>query len=179
MTLDKPVEYATERLIIREPIQSDAKDIFKKYTQDPDVTKYLTWVPHKTFNETQKWIDFCIQNATTEKCITRVIVYKESNQAIGMFDFQLHDFHTHFGYVLAKKYWNKGLMTEAMQQAVEYYHQLPEIYRIWAVHDIENPASGRVMTKLGLKYEGTLKRYTIHPNLSQEPRDVCMYALTR
>lgn len=179
MTLAKPIEYVTKRLIIREPIQSDALALFENYTRDPEVTKYLTWVPHKSIDETKRWIDFCIQNATTDKGVNRVIALKEDNQAIGMFDFQVHGFDVHFGYVLAKAYWNKGLMTEAMQQAVEYYHQVQCIYRIWAVHDIENPASGRVMTKLGLKYEGTLKRYTIHPNLSNEPRDVCLYALTR
>ena len=173
------VIYTTNRLIVREPIESDAIDLFKNYTHDSEVTRYLTWVPHKNIDETKKWIDFCIQNATTPKCINRVIVDKGTSQAIGMFDFQIQEFETHFGYVLARKYWNKGLMTEAMDQAVQYYHHLPEIYRIWAVHDIENPASGRVMTKLGLKYEGTLKRFTIHPNLSNEPRDVCMYALTK
>ncbi|MDG2167667.1 MAG: GNAT family protein [Opitutales bacterium] len=45
--------------------------------------------------------------------------------------------------------------------------------------DIENPASGRVMEKAGLSLEGTFKRYDIHPNMGDEPRDVHSYAKTR
>jgi len=48
--------------------------------------------------------------------------------------------------------------------------------RIWAVHDVENEASGKVMLKLGMEYEGTIRRFSIHPNISVEPRDAKMYS---
>jgi RimJ/RimL family protein N-acetyltransferase len=70
-------------------------------------------------------------------------------------------------------------MTEAMRPALAHVFDLPRVYRIWAVHDVDNPASGKVMQKLGLIFEGVLRRFTIHPNVSAEPRDVRLYSLVK
>jgi len=55
----------------------------------------------------------------------------------------------------------------------------PDIYRVFATCDVDNPASAKVMEKAGMKYEGLLRRYMIHPNVSEEPRDCLMYARVR
>jgi [ribosomal protein S5]-alanine N-acetyltransferase len=55
----------------------------------------------------------------------------------------------------------------------------PSIWRIWAVCDVDNLASARVLEKAGLQREGTLRRYIIHPSASLEPRDVHLYARVR
>jgi [ribosomal protein S5]-alanine N-acetyltransferase len=54
-----------------------------------------------------------------------------------------------------------------------------DIHRIEAIHDVNNPASGRVMEKLGMQFEGVLRRYMLHPNVSDMPGDCRMYALVK
>lgn len=173
------MKFETARLLIRSPVMQDARDIFKNYSRDKEVTKYLTWFPHKELSQTEEWIIHCIKTCDNESGIKLVIFHKEDNEAIGMIDFRFNSFQTDFGYVLSKKYWNKGIMTEAMKPVIEYVYNLPNIYRIWAAHDIDNGASGKVMKKLGMSFEGILRRSLMQPNISGEPRDGKYYSLVK
>ncbi len=83
------------------------------------------------------------------------------------------------GYVLARSNWGKGYMTEAVKGLVHWAFQQPAIFRVWAVCDVDNLASARVMEKAGMKREGTLRRWSVHPNVSDEPRDSYCYAIVK
>ena len=84
-----------------------------------------------------------------------------------------------FGYHLARPEWGQGYATEAARALVEWALGQRRIFRIWTVCDVGNAASVRVLEKLGMVREGVLKRWSIRPNLSLEPRDSYCYALTR
>lgn len=83
------------------------------------------------------------------------------------------------GYVLARAFWNHGYITEAAQAMVDWALRQPEIFRVWAVCDVDNVASSRVLEKIGMRREGVLRRWIIHPNMSAEPRDCYCYAITK
>jgi RimJ/RimL family protein N-acetyltransferase len=83
------------------------------------------------------------------------------------------------GFVLAQPHWGKGYMTEAVRGLVAWALKQKEIYRVWAVCDTDNVASARVMEKAGMQREGTLRRWSVHPNLSLEPRDSYCYAIVK
>jgi len=83
------------------------------------------------------------------------------------------------GYVLARKFWRQGYMTEAVRAVVSWAIKDADVYRVWAVCDIENVASARVMEKAGMQREGILRRWSMHPNRSDEPRDCYCYAKTK
>lgn len=70
-------------------------------------------------------------------------------------------------------------MTEAVSAVAEWLLTAQGLYRVWAVCDTENTASSRVMEKVGMSREGILKRWTVHPNASSEPRDCYVYARVR
>jgi len=70
-------------------------------------------------------------------------------------------------------------MTEALTAVVTWALAQPDIWRIWAVTDVDNTASTRVMEKAGLTREGVLRRWIVHPNLSTDPRDCFCYARIR
>lgn len=70
-------------------------------------------------------------------------------------------------------------MAEAAKTVVDWASNLEFIYRIWAVCDLENKASARVLEKVGMQREGILRRYIVHPNVSAEPRDCCVYSKIR
>ena len=84
-----------------------------------------------------------------------------------------------FGYVLARAYWGNGFMPEAIVALVDITLRPPTIYRMEATCDVENKASARALEKSGFTREGLLRRYIIHPNISPEPRDSLLYALTK
>jgi RimJ/RimL family protein N-acetyltransferase len=70
-------------------------------------------------------------------------------------------------------------MTEALRPIVRWALAQPQIYRVWAVCDVDNPASGRVLEKLGMQHEGVLRCWTLHPNVSDAPRDCDCYAIVK
>jgi RimJ/RimL family protein N-acetyltransferase len=84
-----------------------------------------------------------------------------------------------FGCVLARPYWGHGLMTEALTEVVVWALRQPSIWRIGDVTDVDNRASARVMEKAGLHCEGLLRRWAIHPNTGDAPRDCYSYAKVR
>jgi RimJ/RimL family protein N-acetyltransferase len=88
-------------------------------------------------------------------------------------------FKASLGYVLARPHWGKGYMTEAVRTLTDWLLRQPDIYRVFATCDVDNPASAKVMKKAGMKYEGLLRRTMIHPNVSAAPRDCLMYAKVR
>jgi [ribosomal protein S5]-alanine N-acetyltransferase len=55
----------------------------------------------------------------------------------------------------------------------------PDVWRIGDVCDVENVGSARVMEKAGLTREGLLRRWMMHPNVSDAPRDCFIYARVR
>ena len=171
-----PYTITTPRLKLRSPVIEDAPAIFEQYAQDEEVTKYMTWRSHSNIKTTQKYIQRCLDELTAKTAYFWVIVPKEGNKAIGMIRLQYQNHRAEVGYVLARPYWNRGLMSEALQPLVNWAIAQPNIYRVWAVCDIENLASARVLEKVGMVGEGILHRWLIHPNMSNEPRDCFCYA---
>jgi ribosomal-protein-alanine N-acetyltransferase len=70
-------------------------------------------------------------------------------------------------------------MPEVVRVIVDWALSQQSIYRICAFCDMENTASARVMEKVGMQREGLLRRYIIHPNISDEPRDCYLLTLRR
>jgi len=72
-----------------------------------------------------------------------------------------------------------GLMTEALTEVVSLALSLDGVFRIGAVCDVENIGSARVMEKSGLLREGLLRRWMVHPSISDKPRDCFIYGKAR
>lgn len=83
------------------------------------------------------------------------------------------------GYVMGRSYWGRGYTTEATKAIVDWAGGLEFVCRVWAVCDVENIASSRVLEKVGMQREGILRRYIVHPNVSSEPRDCFVYSKIR
>jgi RimJ/RimL family protein N-acetyltransferase len=172
-----PETFLTDRLILRPVAPPDAPGIFDSYAQDREVTRFLIWQPHKRITETEAYIAHCMA-ATSSR--TYVLVGRDDATIHGALDLrQPEPHHLTFGYVLARAWWGRGLMTEALTEVVRWAMTQDPIWRIGAVCDVENRASARVMEKAGLLREGLLHRWLVHPNISDEPRDCYSFAKTR
>ncbi len=174
-----PDGFETARLVLRPIAKGDAPAIFTGYAQDPIVVRFLTWRPHGTLSETEDYIARCMA-ASPDKTRTYPLIGRVENQLLGAFELRRpKPYMLDFGYVLARLFWGRGLMTEALVEVVGWAMRQDSIWRIGAVCDVENPASARVMEKAGLQREGTLRRWIIHPNIGSEPRDCLSYAKIR
>jgi [ribosomal protein S5]-alanine N-acetyltransferase len=169
----------TARLTFRPIVPRDAGPIFDAYAQDPQVTRFLTWKPHQSLADTQAYISHCLATPP-HTARTYVLSGRDDHTIRGAMDLRLTGPHRlEFGYALARTHWNQGLMTEALQEVVRWGLAQPPIFRIGAVCDVDNPGSARVMEKAGMVLEGTLRRWAMHPNVSNEPRDCLSYARVR
>ncbi len=169
--------FQTVRLTLRPIIPDDARPIFDGYAQDKEVSRFLTWRPHTELAQTQAYVAHCMA-ATSFR--TYAIVASGSGKVLGAFDLR----HTGAcrlgcGYVLARSAWGQGLMTEALAEVTGWALRQANIWRIGDVCDVDNIASARVMQKAGLTREGLLRRWGMHPNLSDEPRDCFSFAKVR
>ena len=174
-----PDTFETERLRLRVPVFSDAQRIFDTYARDPDATRYLIWQPHKTIEETHIFLKRCAEGRLNGNDFPWAVTLKESSELIGMVGLRLNGFKADIGYVLARPYWGKGFATEAVRAILSWALAQPEVYRVWAMCDVDNLASARVLEKVGMKREGVMRRSQIHPGISAEPRDSYCYAIVK
>ena len=154
-------ELETKRLVFRRFETDDAEYIFKNWANDDEVTKYLTWPSHKNIDETieirKKWMKEYEKNDFYQWAI----VLKEINEPIGSISVvkQSDDIKmVHIGYCIGKKWWNKGIVSEALNALIKFFFEEVGINRIESRHDPNNPNSGKVMAKCGMKYEGHMRQ---------------------
>jgi [ribosomal protein S5]-alanine N-acetyltransferase len=172
-----PNTFQTQRVLLRPIAPTDAGPIFEGYAKDPQVSRYVTWRPHVTIEDTETYIRAC---TTATSARTYVLLRRSDGQVIGTFDLrQPSPSRLGFGYVLTRPSWGAGIMTEVLTHIVDWALRQPGIWRIGDVCDVENPASARVMEKAGLHREGVLRRWGVFPNLGNEPRDCISYAKFR
>jgi RimJ/RimL family protein N-acetyltransferase len=174
-----PEVIRTERLLLRAPLLEDAPDLFEAYGRDAEVARYMTWRPKQRIQEMEEFVAGCVAAWRGGQRRPWVLTRKPSAVAIGMIELRLDGHRADLGYVLARAAWGQGLMSEAARAVVELALAQPGVYRVAANCDVENLASALVLEKAGMVREGVLRRYSVHPNLSEEPRDVLLYARTR
>ena len=174
-----PEHIHTERLHLRVPQMDDAVAIFQGWAQDHEVTRYLTWRPHERIEQTQEFVRSCLSAWEHGRRFPYMITLKENGNIIGMIDPRMEGHKVGIGYGLARAHWGKGYVTEATRAIIDWAFQQPSIHRVYATTDVDNIASRRVLEKAGMQCEGILRKYILHPNISETPRDSYMYAITK
>ena len=144
----------TKRFYLRKFKISDAESMFNNWTSDEDVTKYLTWYPHKDISVSKEFIKYLLETNKTDLAIC----IRETDEVIGSIanvkensDFTVCT----IGYCLSKRYWNQGVMTEVLDAYLDYLFNNQNYKVVEAEHMVENGASGAVMIKCGFRYNYT------------------------
>jgi RimJ/RimL family protein N-acetyltransferase len=175
-----PEQLTTARLLLRRAGLRDAEAIFEGYAQDPEVSRYVTWRPHESLAETRDFLARVEREFREGVAFQYAICEQPSDACIGMIGIHRDNaFCVHLGYVLRRDRWGHGFATEALRACLEVVKDEPSIFRAYAVCDVENRASARVMEKADLRYEGLLRRAILHPNAGNEPRDLLSFAWAR
>lgn len=173
-----PESFATVRLILRKPRVEDAPLIFAAYAQDPEVTRYLTFRPHRDLVDTEQVIDRFLRGWSSGKSYCWLIFRRDRAELVGAIAAR-EDQGINLGYLVARPFWGQGFMSEALAAVVEWAFSDPSIFRVWAVCDLENHASVRLLERSGFQREGILRNWSLHPNISAIPRDCYCYARIR
>lgn len=169
----------TERLILRKFIESDLDSIYKNWSSDDEVTKFLTWTTHKNIDDSKIFLNSCFERYKTEDNYIWAIELKETGEVIGSISVPAVKESVKevaLGYCLGTKWWRRGIMTEAGQAVIKYLFEGIGVERISAVYAKDNFKSRMVMLKLGMKYEGTLRRAVL---CNSGIVDIVCYALLR
>jgi [ribosomal protein S5]-alanine N-acetyltransferase len=174
-----PDRFVTSRLLLRPIALADSGPIFDTYARDTEVARFMTWRPHQSREDTDTYIVHCLETAP-EIARTYVMTGREDGAVRGAFELRrAGPNRLEVGYVLARRWWGLGLMTEALTEVARWALRQDCVFRIGSVCDVENIGSARVMEKSGLVREGLLRRWLVHPNISDEPRDCFVYAMVR
>ena len=150
----------TARLKLRKFIVDDTKAMFENWANDERVTRYLTWHPHQSPEETRQLL--ALWCAAYEKSEYYNWVIEHEGAPIGNISVvRLSEKceYAELGYCMGYAYWNKGLMTEAVRAVIDFLFAQVSVNRVGIWHAVKNPASGRVAQKCGLTYEGTKREY--------------------
>lgn len=170
----------TNRLILRKFTMHDTSAAFNNWESDEKVTQFLRWNAAKDISEVEKIVSSWVNEYKNPSFYQWAIVPKEipgGCEPVGTIsapDVDERISKVEIAYCIGSKWWNRGYATEAFQAVIPFFFEKVKVNRIEAKHDPNNPASGKVMKKCGLKYEGTLRKAWWN---SRGLIDVCIYGI--
>ncbi len=165
---------------ILRPIESqDATDMFE-YCSDLKVVQNLTFTTHSSVRETKKCIDtLFLTRPSNNMPAVYAICFKENNKMIGTCNFGAFNTENKYatiGYALNRKYWNKGIMTEAVQNLIKVGFEYLKLKRISVTVKPNNAKSKKVIEKCGFTPEGIQYNTFFVKNKTE---DILIYAITK
>ena len=146
----------TERLVLRSFSLDDAADV-QRLASDPKVSSTTDAIKHPYEDGTaEKWSKWCHEAFEAGKRVNFAITLRTDGTLIGTVGLLFLTYQereaAELGYWIGKSYWNYGYCTEAAKAAVVYGFQKHNIDLAYAYYFKRNPASGRVLEKIGMRY---------------------------
>ena len=177
-TTDLPaIELTGERVVLRPVELCDAEDMFV-FVADPQVVHFLPWQPASELRGVTAFLEQQRARRRSGESLAFSVVLKETGKVIGSTDLmqlQARSKEAELGYILAKDFWGKGLMTEAAALSRDYAFGVLQREKLLAFADHENIGSRRVLKKIGLQEAGSewrtvkeLSRLYIRHELTRE-----------
>lgn len=177
MAITQP-QIQTPRLILRRPALSDAK-VIQQLAGAREIAQWTLTMPHPyPDGAAEAWIARHEDDLQQDRAVHFAIAPLDERALVGMLSLSLslqHD-RAEMGYWIGVPYWGRGYCTEAAAAVLGYGFETLGLHRVYANHFAGNTASGRVMQKIGLKYEGTLRQ---HVKKWGQYLDMVSYGLTR
>ena len=151
----------TQSLLLRRITLDDVDDIFE-FSSDIEVAHHMTWEANRNKEETlNNFVNVVIEGYKRGQSADWAIVHKGSNKVIGtcaFVDWSNQHSKAEVGYVLNKNYWGYGFATEALSELIKFGFECISLNRIEGGCDIDNIGSENVMLKVGMKFEGILRK---------------------
>lgn len=169
----------TPRLVLRPLEPADAAEV-QRLAGDRAIAE-TTWnVPHPYEDGmAEAWIMSQARAHAEGRLVNFAIVLRDETQLIGSIGLTMNPAtrgSAELGYWIGVPYWNRGYCTEAARAVVDYGFERLVLERIHAHHLLRNPASGRVLAKIGMRHEGYARK-PLHDD--EAPQDLVLYGLDR
>ena len=151
----------TERLILRLPTLEDARDV-QHLAGDFDIASMIPGIPHPYEDGmAEAWIYSCYDKHAKNEALNFAITLRTGGNLIGVIGLKLdrENERGEIGYWIGKPYWRRGYGSEAAKVVVGYGFEVLKLNRIHAYHFKHNAASGRVLEKIGMRYEGCRRQH--------------------
>ena len=153
----------TERLILR-PFQISDSETVEKLAGDKQIASTTLHIPHPyPKGGAAEWIATHEPKYLEGKGVVYAITLKNNGELVGSISLMnmVKGHQAELGYWVGVPYWSKGICTEAGNALLEYGFETLGLNRVHACYLSRNPASGRVMEKLGMRYEGTRRQHIL------------------
>ena len=151
----------TNRLLLRPFLPSDAQDV-QRLAGDWSIADTTLNVPHPYEDGmAERWISTHQLNSDSGELAVFAIVTKAGNDLVGAISLELDQpfDRGRLGYWIGKPYWGLGYCTEAADRVLCFGFSELGLNRIHSAHLKRNPASGRVMQKIGMREEGVARQH--------------------
>lgn len=170
----------TKRLKLRKLTFDDVQSVFSHLKSDERITDNLVSAAHTEIEQTRIMVEEIINQYDNPGFYDWGIELNESNELIGLidlYDFDAEEPKCNVGYLLGFKWWNQGYGTEALAAVVDFAFNKINIKEISATHNTDNPASGRIMEKVGMTKERVVK--DMIKNAKGDSKDCAIYRIER
>lgn len=170
----------TNRLVLRRFNENDYIEMYDNWASDEKVTKYVSFNPHKDYNETKVILNEWIKDYDNGS-YNWVVELKSSHEIIGNINvIEISKKHNNceVGYVYGSKFWGNGYASESLKRVLEFLLNECEFHLVEAKHHASNPASGRVMEKAGMKKDGILRERRVN-KIKNGYDDLVIYSITK
>jgi len=151
------VTLETERLKLRALVPEDVTAMFDNWAKEEEVTKFLTWPTHTSAEVTKEVLNSWMKEYGKKDFYQWGIELRAIKQVVGTISvvhIKEDIKEVEIGYCIGSKFWNQGIMSEALKEIMRFFFEEVKVNRITARHDTNNPNSGHVMRACGLKFEG-------------------------
>lgn len=150
----------TDRLRLRPFTMADAPEV-QRLAGERQIGDTTGRIPHPYEDGMgEQWIATHRPRYQNGVAVTYAIERRSDGRLIGAVGLEIdaHDAKAELGYWTGKPYWNRGYCTEAAKEVLRFGFGVLGLNRIEARHFTRNPASGRVLQKIGMRHEGHLRQ---------------------
>jgi RimJ/RimL family protein N-acetyltransferase len=162
-TIARQPSLETARLLLRPLTTADAPAV-QRLAGDKEVASTTLNIPHPyPDGAAEMWIGTLPQAFDSGEAAVFGITLHDGGELVGTCGLRLELPHARaeIGYWVGREYWGRGVATEAARAVIDYAFTRLGIRRVYAHFYTRNPASGAVMRKLGMTYEGRLRGHVL------------------
>lgn len=160
------------RFTIRDFMPWDAPALYAM-TGDTQTTKYMGFKTHESVDDAARLIETYKNSLSTFRAVCL------ENEIVGVVGVEILRHQATLTIMFRRDWKARGAGGEFSELFVKWIFTHPQIWRVWAYCHIENKPVQRVLERMGAQCEGCMQRFEYFPNVSTEPQECLMYAITR